>query len=82
MISARQIRAARALLNWTQQELADRAIVSLNALVRLEGVGVDSRMSTFTSIERALSAAGVEFIASGTDGEGVRLKPDNHSGRR
>jgi len=75
MISARQIRAARALLNWTQQELADRAIVSLNALVRLEGGGVDSRMSTFTSIERALSAGGIEFIASGTDVEGVRLKP-------
>jgi hypothetical protein len=39
-------------------------------------------MSTFTSIERALSAGGIEFIASGTDGEGVRLKPNNHSDRR
>jgi predicted transcriptional regulator len=48
MITPRQIRAARALLGWSQQELADKAIVSLNALTRLEKAKVDSRVSTLT----------------------------------
>ena len=36
MITARQSRAARALLGWTQETLADAARVSLTALKRLE----------------------------------------------
>jgi len=73
MITARQIRAARALLGWTRQELADRAIISLNALARLEGGRVDARTSTVSAVERTLSKAGVEFIPAGEKGEGVRL---------
>jgi predicted transcriptional regulator len=73
MISSRQIRAARALLDWSQQQLADKAIVSLNALVRLESGKVDPRVSTLEAIEKTLVKAGIEFIPSGTKGEGVRL---------
>jgi predicted transcriptional regulator len=73
MITARQIRAARALLGWSQQELADRAIVSTNALMRLELGKVDSRLSTLQSVERALVKGGVEFISPDVKGEGVRL---------
>ena len=40
MITARQSRAARALLGWTQETLADKAQVSLTALKRLD-VGRD-----------------------------------------
>ena len=36
MITARQSRAARALLGWTQETLADEARISLTALKRLE----------------------------------------------
>ena len=36
MITARLSRAARALLGWTQETLADAARVSLTALKRLE----------------------------------------------
>ncbi len=36
MITARQTRAARALLGWSQETLADKALVSLTALKRLE----------------------------------------------
>ena len=43
MITSRQIRAARALLGWSQQQLADKAIVSLNAVARLEKGMVDSK---------------------------------------
>jgi predicted transcriptional regulator len=77
MISPRQIRAARALLGWSQQELADKAIISLNALTRLERGRVDSRVSTLDAVERALRKAGVEFLPAGDRGEGVRLaRPD------
>ena len=83
VITPRQIRAARALLGWSQQELADKAIVSLNALARLERAAVDPRMSTLDAVERALIKAGIEFIPAGDKGEGVRLiHPDRESGRR
>lgn len=61
------------MLGWSQQELADKAIVSLNALARLENGKVDSRISTLQAIETALTKAGVEFLSAGHKGEGVRL---------
>lgn len=73
MITPRQIRAARALLDWSQQDLADKAIVSLNALARLERGTVDPRASTLSAVEKALMRAGVEFIPETDRGEGVRL---------
>ena len=74
MITPRQIRAARALLGWSQQQLADKAIVSLNAVTRLEKGKVDSRISTISAIEKTLAKAGVEFLPAGEKGEGVRMK--------
>lgn len=73
MITPRQIRAARALLDWSQQELADSAIISLNALARLERGIVDPRASTLSAVERALAKAGIEFLSTSDKGEGVRL---------
>jgi len=77
MITPRQIRAARAILGWSQQQLADKAIVSLNAVTRLEKGKVDSRTSTVAAIEKALIKAGVEFLAADVKGEGVRLRSPN-----
>jgi predicted transcriptional regulator len=74
MITPRQIRAARALLGWSQQQLADKAIVSLNALTRLEKGKVDSRVSTVAAIEKALTKSGIEFLPIDTKGEGVRFR--------
>ena len=80
MITPRQIRAARALLDWSQQALADKAIVSLNALARLERAVVDPRISTVSAVEKALLKAGIELLPEGDKGEGVRLsKPDSPS---
>jgi transcriptional regulator with XRE-family HTH domain len=82
MITPRQIRAARALLDWSQQDLADTAIVSLNALARLERGTVDPRASTLLAVEKALMRAGIEFIPETDRGEGVRLaapEPASHS---
>ncbi|WP_374469626.1 multiprotein-bridging factor 1 family protein [Phenylobacterium sp.] len=80
MVTARQIRAARALLGWSQQQLADRAIVSTNALNRLERGLVDSRASTLSAVEKALVRGGVEFIAADSKGEGVRLREPSSEG--
>jgi DNA-binding XRE family transcriptional regulator len=74
MITSRQIRAARALLGWSQQQLADNAIVSLNAVARLENGIVDSRISTVQAVQKALVKAGIEFLDADQKGEGVRLK--------
>ena len=73
MITARQIRAARALLGWSQQELADRALLSRNAVAQVERGEVDPRTSTLQAVRRVLEKGGVIFVAaSGRLGEGVR----------
>lgn len=73
MVTARQIRAARALLGWSQQDLADKAIVSINAVTRLERNEVDPRLSTVTAVQKAITKAGVTFLSNDTMGEGVRF---------
>ena len=76
MITARQSRAARALLGWTQETLADKARVSLTALKRLESEsGLRVYESTCDEVRRALEAAGVVFLST-DKGEGVLLLPD------
>ncbi|ETW14578.1 XRE family transcriptional regulator [Roseivivax marinus] len=73
MITARQSRAARALLGWTQQELADKALVSLTALKRLESEK-DLRVyeSTEDQVRRVFEDAGITFLHL-DKGEGVLI---------
>lgn len=73
MITARQSRAARALLGWTQETLADKARISLTSLKRLEsesGLGVYE--TTRDQVRRALEAAGIVLL-SVDKGQGVLL---------
>jgi len=73
MITARQSRAARALLGWTQETLADRARISLTALKRLESEnGLAVYETTSDQVRRALEANGIVLLNSGR-GEGVML---------
>ena len=74
MPTSREIRAARALLGWTRQQLADRAIISLNSVIRYEQGVVDPRSSTVNAIRRALERAGIEFLSVRGVDEGVRLR--------
>lgn len=80
MISAAQLRAARALLGISQRELADAAGVSVPTIRRMEASEgtVRANVDTLMKIISALSAAGIELIAAGdsspTGGRGVRLK--------
>src|SRR5258708_28534776 len=58
MITSRQVRAARALLGWTQEMLADKAVIALTALKRLESDPLKVREDTRHRVRRALQAAG------------------------
>jgi transcriptional regulator with XRE-family HTH domain len=75
MITPRQVRAARALLGWTQEMLADKALVALTALKRLESGRLKVREDTYNQVRRALETAGIVFQAFGR-GEGVMLFPN------
>ena len=76
MITSAQIRAARALLDWSRSDLSQHSGVGASALMRLESSsGIPSgNIKTFESVQRALEEAGVEFIGTPEEGAGVRWK--------
>lgn len=78
MITAAQMRAGRALIEWSQQELATRSGVSLPTIKRMEKVGPGrSAGDTIEAVQSALQVAGVQFIPENGGGAGVRLaKPE------
>jgi len=59
------------LLGWSQQELADFAILSVDPIKKYEKHGTGVRRSTVDQVESALERAGIEFIENG-----VRKKKD------
>ncbi len=80
MISAAQLRAARALLGVDQRQLADLSGLSVPTIQRMEasdGV-IRGNVDSLTKLTGAFDAAGIEFIAEGAasagGGRGVRLK--------
>jgi predicted transcriptional regulator len=75
-VSIRQIKAARALLAWSQEEMAAVADVSIPTIKRLEAVDgpLGGRNETSDKIRKALESAGVEFIDENGGGPGVRLR--------
>jgi len=80
MITAAQMRAARALLGIDQQELADLASVSLPTIQRMEASTGNVRgvVDTLMKVIEAFDRAGIEMIgensASTGRGRGVRFK--------
>ena len=73
-----QARAARALLNWSQKDLAAHAGVAEPTVTQFERGNRSPSRAVARSMRAALEAAGVEFIARGAasppGGEGVRLR--------
>ena len=86
MITAAQMRAARALLGMDQRHLADAAGVSLPTIRRMEASNgqVRGNVDTLVKVVDSLERAGVELIAEGaastSGGRGVRLKVNSLSG--
>ena len=80
MITAGQMRAARALLGIDQKQLADLSGVSLPTIQRMEASEgtVRGNVDTLTKVVDALDRAGIELIGekrqSLSGGRGVRLK--------
>lgn len=80
MLSAAQMKAARALLGWDQRQLADASGVSLPTVRRMEASehNVRGNVDTLVKVVEALERGGVELIAPGAmsdgGGRGVRLK--------
>lgn len=73
-LSIAQIKAARALLGWSQDDLAKRSGVSLPTISRLEAEGgeIGGRAETGEKLRRALEKAGIEFTNG--NAPGVRLR--------
>jgi transcriptional regulator with XRE-family HTH domain len=72
-----QLRAARALLAWSQERLAKESGVSLPTIKRLEpGEGsLPTKVETLEKLQAALEAAGVEFTNGGEPGVKLKAKP-------
>jgi predicted transcriptional regulator len=81
-ISIRQIKAARALLAWSQDDLTEASGVSKPTIARLESEDgpIGGRAETGDKLIAALQKAGVEFITENGGGAGVRLR--KRAGRR
>jgi predicted transcriptional regulator len=74
MITAEQIRGARAMLGMTQAELAKLAGISTTGLNNIERGIADPKASTLRALKTALEEAGVIFVAENGEGPGVRLR--------
>src|SRR5277367_5563267 len=72
MISTGQIRAARALLDWTQGDLAQRSGLSLRALNSIERGLAAPRIETLRFIEETFTKENIEF----GENDGVRRKTE------
>ena len=73
-VSPAQIRAARALIDWRQDELARVAGVGISTVRDFEAGRRRPLAGNMSSICGALETAGVEFIPANEAGPGVRLK--------
>jgi transcriptional regulator with XRE-family HTH domain len=75
LITGAQIRAARALLRWTIEDLARQAGVASRTIKRFEQTDLipPNRSSTLVQIQRVLEAAGIEFIGTPERGPGLRI---------
>jgi transcriptional regulator with XRE-family HTH domain len=72
-----QCRAARALIDWTQDNLSQAAQVGVVTIRQFEQGASQPRRAILAALRRALEGAGVKFIgASKGGGPGVRLRAD------
>jgi predicted transcriptional regulator len=76
MITVRQMKAARALLAWSQASLADASGVSEPTIARLESEDgeLGGRPETGQKLVKALERAGIVFIGAGGEGVGAKMK--------
>lgn len=79
MITSAQLRAARALLRWSAEDLAARAKIGVATIRRAEatdGPLVSMTAANQQAVQNALEGAGVIFVPSNGQAEGVRLRKE------
>jgi transcriptional regulator with XRE-family HTH domain len=83
LATVEQLRAARALLGWSQTELASRAGLSLPTVKRVEGsFGPHVSEEARQKLQHALEAAGLEFLEENGAGLGVRFRKPPRAKRK
>lgn len=73
MINSAQCRAARALLNWSQQQLAEASKIGNATIRNFEAGRSEPQHATRDVLRRVFETAGVQFIAENGGGAGVRM---------
>jgi transcriptional regulator with XRE-family HTH domain len=75
-ITSAQIRAARALIRWTAEDLAREANLGIATIRRAEATDGPLQMtvSNLAAVRRTLEAAGIEFIFNDDGGLGVHVR--------
>lgn len=70
------MRAARALLDWEQIELAKRSRVAIGTIRRMESFSgqIGSRTSTLSQVQQELEKAGIQFLNDESPGVRIRKK--------
>ena len=69
-LSPPQCRAARALLNWTQEDLVEHCKITKKTIADFERGATQPRAQTLAQITAAFEATGIEFF----DGAGLRMQ--------
>ena len=72
MIAREQIKAARALLDWSQKDLAEKSGVSEATIKLIETAKIHSKPDTLQQIQDSMESAGIEFLPQ----KGVRFRDD------
>ena len=81
MLSVEQIKAARAILGWSAEELARKSGVGVTTLRRYEmGAGIpNANLQTIQKIRKTLEGAGIEFTGDPLINPGVTLRLSDSS---
>ena len=81
-LTSAQIRAARALIRWSAEQLAKHTEVGVTTIRRAELTASVTKLTRVNdqAIRRVLEAAGVEFIDENGGGPGVRLRSAQQQG--
>lgn len=72
MVTSEQVRAARALLDWSLADLSEKSGIGQQAISKFENGGTEPLAKTVQKLQRVLEEAGVEFLSTG----GVQPRQD------
>src|SRR3546814_18992547 len=81
--NTRLLKAARILLGWSQEELAEKSGLSRPTISKLERGEINVRVHTLLAVQRTLEDGGIDFLTANVPiGEGFRLRSEERRGRK